>query len=110
MIVLEQQPHDLSEVAASHEGLAQYCVRAQVQSQAQLQAQGRVAGERARVGHQGPEVLVINPGAHAVDAGQCEGRASQEVVTGAAFSLEHVDQDERALCGCAVIGHCPIWP
>ena len=80
------------------------CVRAQVQSQAQLQPQSRVAGERAGVVYQGPEVLVINPGAHAVDAGQCEGCASQEVFTGAALSLEHVDQDESVLRRCAGIG------
>ena len=65
MVILQEQVHRLSQVAAGHKCLPEHGVSAEVKPHAQLQAEPRVTGESQCITGQADKVAVFYPGANA---------------------------------------------
>lgn len=78
MIVFQEQLHGFCEIGTGDKCLSQHSMRAQVQSQPELQTQSRITGERLRIGYHLIEVGVVDPGANRCHVSCCERRTRKQ--------------------------------
>ena len=105
MVVLEEQLHDRSQVAAGQEGLAQNGVRAEIESRTQFQPQRRVAGDAGGIFDQRGEIVFTDAGSDASDSGCRKPGPGQHGLPPVTEALDEVDQDQGVLGRGAGVGH-----
>ena len=77
MVILEQQIHNLCQIATGHKRLAQYGVSAQMQAHSEFEAQRGVTSQCLGIGHKRIEILIIDASADSGNTTLCKRGASE---------------------------------